>query len=46
MAKTVLKDAVGGLENCPNGDHSNFVDAVTIIRKKLMPKLAEPPRAA
>jgi hypothetical protein len=28
------------LENCPNGDHSNFVDAVTIIRKELMPRIA------
>jgi hypothetical protein len=46
VAKTVLKDAVDGLENGPNGDHSNFVDAVTIIRKELMPKRAESPRAA
>ena len=45
VATTVLKDAVDGLENCPSGDHSNFVDAVIIIRKELMPKLALSPRA-
>jgi hypothetical protein len=45
-AKTVLKDAVDSLQNCPNGDHSNFVDAVAIIRQELMPKLASSPRAA
>ncbi len=39
-ANTVLNDAVDSLVNCPNGDHSNFVDAVTIIRKELMPIIA------
>ena len=36
---TVLCDAVGSLENCPSGDHSNFVEAVTIIRKELIPRI-------
>jgi hypothetical protein len=46
VATTVLKDAVDSLQNCPIGDHANFVDAVTIIRAELMPKLASSPRAA
>jgi hypothetical protein len=39
-ANAVLSDAVNSLMNCPSGDHSNFVDAVTIIRKELIPRLA------
>jgi hypothetical protein len=39
-ATAVLFDAVNSLMNCPSGDHSNFVDAVTIIRKELIPRLA------
>jgi hypothetical protein len=39
-AGTVLSDAVDSLVNCPSGDHSNFVDAVTIIRKELIPRIA------
>lgn len=38
-ANTVLCDAVDSLKNCPSGDHSNFVDAVTIIRKELIPRI-------
>ncbi|MET0347321.1 MAG: hypothetical protein ABW031_02245 [Methyloceanibacter sp.] len=45
VATTVLKDAGDSLQSCPSGDHSNFVDAVAIIRKELMPKLALSPRA-
>ena len=45
VATTVLKDAGDSLQSCPSGDHSNFVDAVTIIRKELMPKLALSARA-
>ncbi|HEX2448362.1 MAG TPA: hypothetical protein VHK26_09280 [Methyloceanibacter sp.] len=41
-ASTVLRDAVDSLLNCPSGEHSNFVDAVTIIRKELMPRIAGP----
>jgi hypothetical protein len=41
-ASTVLSDAVDSLLNCPSGEHSNFVDAVTIIRKELMPRIAGP----
>jgi hypothetical protein len=41
-ASTVLCDAVDSLLNCPSGEHSNFVDAVTIIRKELMPRIAGP----
>lgn len=40
VANIVLNDAVDSLINCPNGDHSNFVDAVTIIRNELMPRIA------
>ncbi|MCJ7528974.1 MAG: hypothetical protein MUO37_12915 [Methyloceanibacter sp.] len=40
IANAVLADAANSLVNCPSGDHSNFVDAVTIIRKELMPRLA------
>ncbi|MGZ8417090.1 MAG: hypothetical protein ACXWVQ_08930 [Methyloceanibacter sp.] len=40
-ANAVLSDAVHSLMNCPTGDHSNFVDTVTIIRKELMPRIAE-----
>jgi hypothetical protein len=39
-ANAVLSDAVNSLMNCPSGDHSNFVDAVTIIRKELIPRIA------
>jgi hypothetical protein len=46
VATTVLNDAVDSLKSCPSGDHSNFVDAVTIIRQELMPKLGSSPRAA
>ena len=35
-----MNDAVDSLVNGPNGEHSNFVDAVTIIRKELMPRVA------
>ena len=38
-ANIVLSDAVNSLANCPSGDHSNFVDAVTIIRKELIPRI-------
>jgi hypothetical protein len=34
-----LCDAVDSLKNCPSGDHSNFVEAVTIIRKELIPRI-------
>jgi hypothetical protein len=27
------------LANCPNADHSNFEEAIRIIRKELMPRL-------
>lgn len=37
VANTVLCDAVDSL--CPSGDHSNFVEAVTIIRKELIPRI-------
>ncbi len=40
VTNIVLNDAVDSLINCPNGDHSNFVDAVIIIRKELMPRIA------
>lgn len=40
VAGTVMNDAVDSLVYCPNGDHSNFVDAVTIIHKELMPRIA------
>jgi hypothetical protein len=40
VATTVFSEAVDSLVNCPNGDHSNFVDAVTLIRKELMPRVA------
>jgi hypothetical protein len=30
---------------CPNADHSNFEEAIRIIRQELMPRLAEPVRA-
>ncbi len=40
VANTIFSDAADSLVNCPSGDHSNFVDAVTIIRKELMPRIA------
>lgn len=39
-ANTVLSDAASSLVDCPSGDHSNFVDAVAIIRKELIPRIA------
>jgi hypothetical protein len=39
-ASSLLRDAVDSLENCPNSDHSNFVDATTIIRKELMLRIS------
>ena len=41
IANAVLLDAANSLVNCPNGDHSNFVDAVRIILKELIPRVAE-----
>jgi hypothetical protein len=40
-ANTVLSDAVNSLVNCPSGEHSNFEDAVAIIRKELIPRISE-----
>jgi len=40
IADAVLSDAVDSVVNCPNGDHSNFVEAAAIIRKELMPRIA------
>jgi hypothetical protein len=34
----VLSDAVNSLVNCLSGELSNFVDALAIIRKELIPK--------
>ena len=41
----LVGDAADTLANCPNADYSNFEEAVRIIRKDLMPRLAEPVRA-
>ena len=40
-ANTVLSDAVNSLVNCPSGEHSNFEDAVAVIRKELIPRISE-----
>ena len=40
-ATAVLRDAVSSLESCPNASHSNFDEAVRIIRNELIPAIAE-----
>jgi hypothetical protein len=44
-ANALLCDAADTLANCPNADHSNFEEAIRIIRQELMPRPAEPVRA-
>ena len=46
VAHAVLREATDSLVNCPSGDHSNFVEAVTIIRNELIPRIAQPSRPA
>jgi hypothetical protein len=43
-ANALLADAADTLANCPNAEHSNFEEAIRIIRKELMPRFAEPMR--
>jgi hypothetical protein len=40
-ANALLSDAADSLANCPSAGHSNFEEAIRIIRKELMPKVAE-----
>jgi hypothetical protein len=44
-ANALLCDAADTLATCPNADHSNFEEAIRIIRQELMPRPAEPVRA-
>jgi hypothetical protein len=41
-ATAVLGGAVSSLQSCPNADHSNFEEAIRIIRTELIPAIAEP----
>ena len=43
-ANALLSDAADSLANCPSAEHSNFEEAISIIRKELMPKVAEQAR--
>ncbi len=44
-AIALLRDAADSLENCPSAEHSNFQDAIRIIRKELIPKIVAPVQA-
>jgi hypothetical protein len=43
-ANALLSDAADSLANCPSAEHSNFEEAISIIRKELMPKVADQAR--